>query len=464
MNRLFVLLLLGITTCLHAAPGLTQTEHLLLQLDSLIAQRNSLTAAKEKKIALLRTHLQDVRTPEERYWLNRSLYDEYAVYNADSAMNYVEENLRIAHRQQSCERVAEWNIKKAFLLAATGLLQEARDVLVRISTASLPDELLVEYYGQMIYLYAHFGQYTGNNDAIQQEYYRKEVSYRDSLNAVLTPKDPFYAWYKGQIAQKTDSADVAKELLRKEVAISALDTRRDAMNAYMLSVLYKLEGNNELQMQALIRSAIADVRTVNKDIASLEDLAKQLFAQGDIDRAYRYMNYCLQNALAYRNRVRIVGISTMQEAIHKVYQKRNAEQEARLQASLIAASLLSVILLIAIFYIYKQMRRLKSSRQQLNESNALLNQHVEELSEAHRKTAEANEQLKQLNEELKSTNSQLQESNYVKEEYIGYVFAICSNYISKLDEFRKNINRKAKAKQFDEIKTLTDTPSMAQTS
>ena len=85
----------------------------------------------------------------------------------------------------------------------------------------------------------------------------------------------------------------------------------------------------------------------------------------------------------------------------------------------------------------------------------MLNKHVDELSLAHTKLAEVNEQLKEA-------NAQLRESNYVKEEYIGYVFAICSNYISKLDEFRKNINRKIKAKQFDEVKVLTDTPTMAQ--
>ena len=41
-------------------------------------------------------------------------------------------------------------------------------------------------------------------------------------------------------------------------------------------------------------------------------------------------------------------------------------------------------------------------------------------------------------------------------------FSICSNYISKLDEYRKNINRKLKANQLEDVKALTDTHSMAQ--
>ena len=87
------------------------------------------------------------------------------------------------------------------------------------------------------------------------------------------------------------------------------------------------------------------------------------------------------------------------------------------------------------------MKRLKESRKKLNSANLDLNRHVEELEQAHKQLAEVNNQLQSLNEQLLDANNKLTESNYVKEEYIGYVFNICSSYISKLDEYRKNINR-----------------------
>lgn len=108
------------------------------------------------------------------------------------------------------------------------------------------------------------------------------------------------------------------------------------------------------------------------------------------------------------------------------------------------------------------MKKLSRSREQLNEVNELLSQHVTELSEAQINVAKANEQLQTLNSELTEANYKLCESNYIKEEYIGYVFAICSNYISKLDRFRKDINRKIKANKFEEVRQLTDTSTMAQ--
>lgn len=207
---------------------------------------------------------------------------------------------------------------------------------------------------------------------------------------------------------------------------------------------------------------MADVRIANGDIASLEELAFVLFKLGDIDRAYTYINYCLQNAQMFRNRVRVAGISKVQNAIHEAYLERNRKQEERLHIFLVVVSILSMILLCSIIYIYRQMKRLSQSRFKLNETNHLLNAHVEELSLAQTRLADANEQLILLNGRLKEANAQLRESNYVKEEYIGYVFAICSNYISKLDEFRKNINRKAKTGQYDDIIKVTSGTTMAQ--
>ena len=447
----------------YAASSNVEIASLLAKLDSLIEQKETFIAAKETKIAQLQKRKKEVRTQEERYWLNKTLYDEYFVYNADSAMVYVNQNLNIASQVHKMEWAAEWKIKKSFLLSATGLLKEAFDELQSVQSDLLPQALKVEYYSQMTYLYAHFGQYTGDDQTdIRDGYSLKEKSYQDSIYATVSPKDPFYLWYKGWKFRGTSEAASVKKELVKEVSNSLLETRRDAMNAYVLACLCNDANEPNDYLKYLIYSGMADVRTANKDIASLEELAKVLFDLGDIDHAYNYINYCLQNAQLYRNRVRMVSIIKVQDDIRQAYQERSLEQKARLHCFLIVTCLLSVVLLAAVFYILRQMKHLSLSRSQLNEANQLLNEHIDELSLAHAKLADANEQLQSLNMQLKETNAQLRESNYVKEEYIGYVFTICSNYISKIDEFRKNINRKIKAKQIDDVKALTDTPAMAQ--
>lgn len=463
MKYFLVLLLLSVPAFLPAVSYNVGIESFLIKLDSLIVRKDAFVSVKETKISQLRKRSRNIRTLEERYWLNKMFYDEFFVYNADSAMTYVNLNLEIASDLYKKEWLAEWKIKKSFLLAATGLLIEALDEMHGISGKSLPPELRVEYYGQMMYLYSHLGQYLGgDNMNFREGYYQKEGAYKDSIYAAITPDDPFYLWYKGWKFLGTAEMDTVKKELQAEVSASHLETRRDAMNAYILARLCRESGQRDEYLKYMICSAMADVRSANRDIASLEELSKALFELGDIDRAYTYINYCLQNAQLYRNRVRMVGISEIQDAVHQAYQERNLKQKARLRLFLVLISVLSVILSIAILYICRQIKCLSISRTKLNEANYLLDRQVNELSHAHAELSEANGQLCALNVRLKEANNLLCEFNYVKEEYIGYVFAVCSDYISKLDEFRKRINRKIRTKQFDDIRQLTDNPAMVQ--
>lgn len=73
-----------------------------------------------------------------------------------------------------------------------------------ISPDKLPNELLTDYYGQMIFLYSHLGNYTGGAN---NEYYIKERAYKDSIINVIEPSHPDYLWYKGWDILGTDKKD-----------------------------------------------------------------------------------------------------------------------------------------------------------------------------------------------------------------------------------------------------------------
>lgn len=460
-NILLCLILFSVLPIAAKQPTYSkEIKALLNRLDSLVGQKDALQQEKEARIEYLRSQWRNAVSTEDLYDLNQKFYQEFFTYDADSAFYYIDRNLEIARSQNWKNRVIEWKVKKSHVLAATGLLKEAADELEGISGKDLPQGLQVEYYGQMVYLSSHFGQYLGVGAKDRAKYYAMEALYADSVYAVVTPGHPEYLWYKaGQIrhtAQPEEQEEVMKELTN-DIAESELDENRDAMNAYVLAQLYKDKGDEENYMKYLILSAQADVRISNRDIASLEEFSAVLFQMGDIDRAYTYANYCLQIGQAFHNRIRVSGILVVLDNIHKVYQERNHIQQARLFRSLISVSLLTAVLLIAIFYIYRQMKRISEAKRKLDEANTSLNEHVEQLSEAHHRLQEANESLKSLNQQLSDANECLRESNYIKEEYIGYVFAICSTYISKLDDFRKNVNRKLKAGQADDLRRMTET-------
>lgn len=438
-----------------------EIPQLLATLDSILVQTGELASQKELKIAQLKKKLSNAANFEEEFWINKMLYDESFVFNADSAMKYVDRNIQIATELKKKDWQDEWLINRSFMFAATGLLKEAGEVLEKVDSTSLSDGLKLSYYYQRSYLYSHLGQYMGDQKQVNNKYYNEFENANKHMLALVRPKDPLYWWCVAS-CNELSPEDSLFSALENVVLSSHHNTRLDAMNAYGLSNMYKRLGDKEKTMIYLIYSAMADLRVCNRDIASLQELSSLLYDAGDIDRAYAYMNYCLKAALLYPNRVRIINISTELDKIYADYQQRDIRWRNSLQNYLYVVTFFSIILVLALIGLYRQTKKMRKSRTELDSVNHSLNQHVVELSQMHKQLALANQELQNLNELLRSANQKLQESNDVKEEYIGYVFSICSNYISKLDEYRKNINRKLKTGQFEEARQLTDNSSLTQ--
>lgn len=438
-----------------------EIPQLLATLDSILVQTGELASQKELKIAQLKKKLSNAANFEEEFWINKMLYDESFVFNADSAMKYVDRNIQIATELKKKDWQDEWLINRSFMFAATGLLKEAGEVLEKVDSTSLSDGLKLSYYYQRSYLYSHLGQYMGDQKQVNNKYYNEFENANKHMLALVRPKDPLYWWCVAS-CNELSPEDSLFSALENVVLSSHHNTRLDAMNAYGLSNMYKRIGDKEKTMIYLIYSAMADLRVCNRDIASLQELSSLLYDAGDIDRAYAYMNYCLKAALLYPNRVRIINISTELDKIYANYQQRDIRWLNSLQNYLYVVTFFSIILVLALIGLYRQTKKMRKSRTELDSVNHSLNQHVVELSQMHKQLALANQELQNLNELLRSANQKLQESNDVKEEYIGYVFSICSNYISKLDEYRKNINRKLKTGQFEEARQLTDNSSLTQ--
>lgn len=438
-----------------------EIPQLLATLDSILVQTGELASQKELKIAQLKKKLSNAANLEEEFWINKMLYDESFVFNADSAMKYVDRNIQIATELKKKDWQDEWLINRSFMFAATGLLKEAGEVLEKVDSTSLSDGLKLSYYYQRSYLYSHLGQYMGDQKQVNNKYYNEFENANKHMLALVRPKDPLYWWCVAS-CNELSPGDSLFSALENVVLSSQHNTRLDAMNAYGLSNMYKRIGDKEKTMIYLIYSAMADLRVCNRDIASLQELSSLLYDAGDIDRAYAYMNYCLKAALLYPNRVRIINISTELDKIYANYQQRDIRWRNSLQNYLYIVTFFSIILVLALIGLYRQTKKLRKSRTELDSANHSLNQHVVELSQMHKQLALANQELQNLNELLRSANQKLQESNDVKEEYIGYVFSICSNYIRKLDEYRKNINRKLKTGQFEEARQLTDNSSLTQ--
>lgn len=433
---------------------------LLDSLDAMIYRQKEFIEKKEEAIEDVRQRIKKNAGAEERYTMNSLLYDEYYVYDADTALNLAKSNLMIAESLGKPLWKAEWDIKASFVYAATGMLDQALEQLKDIKAEELPVALRVELFRQYIYIYSHYGQYVGEAEEAKH-YYLLEAAYKDSICNLTSPEDPLFLWQK---AWGTEPATV-KEALIRTIEKSKMSSRVDAMNAYCLSHIYEWEGNETERIRYMIFSAMADIRCCNRDISAMEELAKWLFKQGDIDYSYNFINYCMENDRLYHNRVHMISLSEVNNDIHSAYMERNAEQSRTLKYAMVALLFLILALLGMVGMVMRQMRNLRQSRAEVSKANERLqmsNNELEQarsnLSEANGKLSGLNDQLKEVNNELQEVNSRLRDANFVKEEIIGYVFSVCSQYISNQEDFRKRIYRQMKTAHYADVMKIVEKP------
>lgn len=441
--------------------ALEENRKLLHSLDSLLEQQDLFVRVKEERIKQLKMQYSRVKDVKELYAMNRMVYLEYRVYDADSALHYINKNIQLA--QQTNNRT--WEVvsllEQSFVLTSSGLLTEALKAVSDIQPEELPQNLRSEYFGRLCTLYSRLRDYSSENSQLSEHYNNLQKAFRDSVYLTATPDELRYWNCRAWLYMGTPEIEPVKQAFEENKQTLSNDSRKYSIATYNLSAIYRSENNESKYLENLILSAMADIRSVNGDIGSLQEIAEYLFKHGEIDRAYNYILYCSQKAMLFHNRVRIVKMSHLQNQIYKAYQEQSRTQQKRLQASLIAVSFLFLVLIGAFLFIRKQMRRLKEDNLKLDSTNQKLSVNMDALSTAHQRLEEVNIQLKDLNTQLQEVNDQLRESNYVKEEYIGYVFNICSTYISKLEEFRKNINRKLKVGQIEDVKAMTDSSATA---
>lgn len=462
MSKSFItIILLVISICGASAKssaalnsGLS-TQQLLDSLDSSLGKSAAYTAEKERRISSLRRRLSQTPNPEQRFWICRNLVDEYSSYNSDSALHYIDASTAVARQAGRREWIDEMNLNRAYIYAATGLLSEAESALNEVDPRQMTPALATEYYNRVLFVLTHKDQYLGKN-SLTRPYSERAKAMLDSVSRLMQPSDPQYIWFLAWRSM-TDPAKTREAIpvVEKALANATYSTREEAMNAWGLSRLYELTGNSDMMMRYLILSAIADVRTSNKEIASLEEISNRLYQSNDLERANDYISHCLQLANDYKSRVRVGRLADLQYHITKAYSQRNDRQRRKLNVYFIIALVFAVGLAVAMLFLYKQNRRIHRSKTELDRSNAQLNSKVEELSQTRRQLKDANDRLEILYRNVRDEAGELAAGNDAKERYIADIFAICSDYISKLDEFRRNIYRKIVAHNFDEVKELT---------
>lgn len=412
------------------------TDALLREIDGIIKNRQTYGAEKEARIADLKKLLVEAASDEQRYGFCGRLFDEYRAYNLDSSFVYAQRKEELAHRLNKLDYLDDSAMNMAEVMGTTGMYKEALELLGKIDKKTLPDYLYGYYYHLYRTIYGLMGDYAVTEKA-KKEYYRMTDLYRDSLLQINTSDSLGHALVMADKYIVHARYDEAIDMLMKYYSKPSLDDHAQAMITYTISEGYRLKGDKQGQKHYLALSAIADLKSAVKEYVSLRKLASLVYEVGDIDRAYNYLKCSLEDATLCNARLRTLEISQVFPIIDQAYQLKTKRQQQEMKVSLICISLLSVFLLVAIFFVYKQMKKVAAARREVVDTNTLLQ--------------ELNEELHDSNSQLKEMNHTLSEANYIKEEYIGRYMDQCSTYLDKMDLYRRSLNKIAAAGRVEEL-------------
>lgn len=363
------------------------------------------------------------KTAKEQFDLNKLIIDEYQYYISDSALQYIDRNKRIALANKNDDWKFEMQIQQARLLSSVGIFNESQKLLDSVPSIALNDSLKLLYYIAQEELYVHLLDFIDDNQ-YRAIYSSQLIKYRDSGLAYMQPNsEEFYFWKFKDYYVKHDNNNAKKAL---EACLRKVDPSRHmyaGANLCMSLFYNEFNGANEKdeKLKYMLIAAIADVQSTTKENLALISLSNTLFLTGDVQRAYKYTHYALDDANFYNARYRNLQIGKMLPIIEKAYLEESQRQKNRMRAALAIISCLSVGLFITVVLIRKQMNSLANARKKLDRMN---------------------EELKEANQQLNNINAELSDASNIKEFYIGHFVDLCSTYMGKIEDYQKSLQKR----------------------
>lgn len=429
MKRIYLLLIFTYLFGTLAVAG--EENDLLDSLDMFLSDKEQFFAGRESRIKLLERRINESDSQEVSFNLMGEVFNELKSYNLDSAYIYVKKRLAIAVKSGNQNWIKEAQMNLAEVYSITGMYSDALEILQNMRVA--PDRLSY-YYHIHHATFLQLKEYSFSK-AEQDKYSLLAEKYIDSLLLVVTPGTLDFDLIKSLKLRYKRQYSEALSIMLPRMSNPNLPVHARAMLAENISETYRLLNDSENQKRFLIISSINDIKAGVKEFVSLRKLATVLYSEGDVERAYHYIKYSMEASTASNSRFRMLQTAQMLPIIVDSYENELKSKQRRLASATIGVSIMLLLVMTSVLYIRRQNNKLKL---------------------AHNSLDDLNHRLQEANINLNEINKSLTESAHVKEEYIGYLFNMCSDYIDKLEEFRKKVNRKLREDKGDELLKYTN--------
>lgn len=430
MQRYIAIIILFIAT---ATSSMADTNGELIQrIDSIMDNISQIYGKKQARIDFYKSMAEKSRKPETLLSAYDKLYDEYFVFQFDSAMVYADKAITLADRIGDKFHHDKCRIEKASLLGVGGLYGEAVALLDEIDSTRLDNKLRFDYTIAYYFIYTYWADYC-HDYYYSPRYHERANTYLKQAVTMLSPTDSYYNFFWGEYYIYVERNDKrALEHYFKTLSTAPVESRWYAMASYAIANNYSANNNNSKYEEYILRACISDLLNCTRENLAMQDLAMYLFKKGDdnILLAERYINFAMDDAKNYNNRLRIIEISQKLPVIVSTYREKLSSQNNTMRFALFGVSILFAFVVVLLYFYSRQNRQLARHRHELSESNQLLSS---------------------LNDRLNTLNSRLLDTNSRRERLAKLYIDLCAKYIDRLSKFETLVKRKIKVGQVNDL-------------
>jgi tetratricopeptide (TPR) repeat protein len=415
--------------CPVAIHAQIRTDSLFREINLAISSSKSFDNKKNLRIDSIKLHLNTVRNPSVLYLFNiyRSLYNEYQIYNYDSAFSYAQKMEKSARSLNEDSLVGYAKIKMGFILLSSGLFKEAFELLQNLSLSGLQDPVRAEYFTLMARYYYDLADY--DNDRIYApEYNEVGNRYIDSSLRKFPPESFENIYYSGLKNIRAGNIDFALTYFEKLIQTYPMSPHEEALTTSTISDIYIQKGQTDTAINLLLRAAIADIKSSTKETSAMFNLATLLFRKGDARNASTFIEKAVNDAVFYGARQRKVQLTSILPLIEAERLNTLQNQNKRIVNYAIVVTLSSLLLVTLLIIIFRQIKKLELAKSAMTKAH----------------------QQQQL------INAKLQEANKIKEEYIGYFFSGNSEFYSRIEKFIQSVDAKIADRKLEDIRYLAN--------
>ena len=405
----------------HTIIMLTLLIPILCQLDTAVMNRQSYIALREQQIAVTTAHYH-IAEGQKKYQFAQDLWSQYNGFNNDSALYYAEAAAELA---SSVPQRQEADIHIANCLSVGGNYTGALAMLLPMRDTLSPEVANI-YYKTLNLTYIWQAEFSTVDE--DQRHAREHIG---PLRDLTLQTETDSIWMKQELALLEMESNPRRALGILLPTFMQLDENADYVR-YLANTLgscyqrlYWQTDDPHMQDSALYYyavSALSDLRHGVMEHASLREVALLLFRREDIERAYQYMNCCIQDAKQSRARLRTIEMAGDMPLILNAYQQHIKEQQHKQQVlsrSVLAVAIAFACMIVVLVILLRRYLRINSTLDKKNR------------------------QLHSLNTQLEHVNTELTYSNRIRDTYLTRYIAECSDIIETLTQYHKTLRRTA---------------------